>query len=197
MSNPQASYASPKLEARHYPEKGGWGVYAREWIRAGELLIVWAGEVVPGEQLVRLSAIERRYTVQVEEDLYLVTVRDPEPADLINHSCNPNAGLSGQIALTAMRDIAPGEEVCFDYAMTDGSPYDEFPCACGAPNCQALAEDMVNNKAKMSDCIFLQQMWVDEGRINARKAFLNIQKKWGTDRFKADCNKRGRRNEGF
>jgi len=69
--------------------------------------------------------------------------------------------------------------------------------ACGAPNCQALAEDMVNNKAKMSDCTFLQQMWVDEGRINARKAFLNTQKKWGTDRFKADCNKRGRRNEGF
>ncbi|HZL09431.1 MAG TPA: [Fe-Fe] hydrogenase large subunit C-terminal domain-containing protein [Prolixibacteraceae bacterium] len=69
--------------------------------------------------------------------------------------------------------------------------------ACGAPNCHALAEDMVNNKAKMSDCIFLQQMWVDEDRIKAKKAFLNVQKKWGTDRFKADCKKRGRRNEGF
>ena len=69
--------------------------------------------------------------------------------------------------------------------------------ACGAPNCQALADDMVNNKAKMSDCIFLQQKWEEEGRINARKALLNVEKKWGTDRFKADCNKRGRRNEGF
>jgi iron only hydrogenase large subunit-like protein len=69
--------------------------------------------------------------------------------------------------------------------------------ACGAPNCHALAEDMVNNKAKMSDCTFLQQMWVNEGRINPEKAFLNTQKKWGIDRFKADCNKRGRRNEGF
>lgn len=69
--------------------------------------------------------------------------------------------------------------------------------ACGAPNCQALAEDMVNNKAKMSDCIFLQQMWEGQGKITPRKALLNVQKKWGTDRFKADCNKRGRRNEGF
>lgn len=69
--------------------------------------------------------------------------------------------------------------------------------ACGAPNCQALAEDMVNNKAKMSDCIFLQQKWVDEGKIKPGKAFLNVQKTWGIDRFKADCNKRGRRNEGF
>jgi iron only hydrogenase large subunit-like protein len=69
--------------------------------------------------------------------------------------------------------------------------------ACGSPNCHALAEDMVNNKAKMSDCIFLQQMWESESRITPDKAFLNVQKKWGTDRFKADCNKRGRRNEGF
>ncbi|MDO9040598.1 MAG: (Fe-S)-binding protein, partial [Bacteroidota bacterium] len=68
---------------------------------------------------------------------------------------------------------------------------------CGAPNCHALAEDMVNGKAKMSDCIFLQQMWEDEGKITARKALQNVQKKWGKDRFKADCNKRGRRNEGF
>jgi Na+-translocating ferredoxin:NAD+ oxidoreductase RNF subunit RnfB len=69
--------------------------------------------------------------------------------------------------------------------------------ACGAPNCHALADDMVNNKAKMSDCIFLQQMWEDQGRITTQKALLNVQKKWGTDRFIADCNKRGRRNEGF
>lgn len=69
--------------------------------------------------------------------------------------------------------------------------------ACGAPNCHALAEDMVNNKAKMSDCVFLQQQWESEGRISPNKAFHNVQKKWGTNRFKADCNKRGRRNEGF
>ncbi len=69
--------------------------------------------------------------------------------------------------------------------------------ACGAPNCHALAEDMVNNKAKMSDCIFLQQKWEGENRIDSKKAFLNVQKKWGIDRFKADCNKRGKRNEGF
>ena len=69
--------------------------------------------------------------------------------------------------------------------------------ACGAPNCQALAEDMVQGKAKMSDCVFLQQRWENEGRIGTGKAFLNMEKKWGEGRFNADCNKRGRRNEGF
>lgn len=69
--------------------------------------------------------------------------------------------------------------------------------ACGAPNCHALAEDMVQGKAKMSDCIFLQQLWQDEGKIKTSKAFKNVEKKWGKNRFQADCNKRGRRNEGF
>jgi hypothetical protein len=35
-----------------------------------------------------------------------------------------------------MRDIQPGEELTFDYAMSDGSPYDEFECFCGSPNCR-------------------------------------------------------------
>jgi iron only hydrogenase large subunit-like protein len=69
--------------------------------------------------------------------------------------------------------------------------------ACGAPNCQALAEDMVQGQAKMSDCLFLQQRWQNEGKIGIEKAFLNLEKRWGEGRFNADCNKRGRRNEGF
>ena len=69
--------------------------------------------------------------------------------------------------------------------------------ACGSPNCQALAEDMVQGDAKMSDCIFLQQRWQHEARIGVEKAFLNLEKRWGEGRFNADCNKRGRRNEGF
>jgi hypothetical protein len=35
-----------------------------------------------------------------------------------------------------MRDIKIGEEVCFDYAMCDTMPYDEFDCGCGSANCR-------------------------------------------------------------
>jgi hypothetical protein len=59
-----------------------------------------------------------------------------EPSDCFNHSCDPNVGLTGQIGLIAMRDIEPGEEVCLDYAMCDGSAYDEFDCQCGSLNCR-------------------------------------------------------------
>ena len=44
--------------------------------------------------------------------------------------------MSGPIALVAMRRIQPGEEICYDYAMSDGSDYDEFGCLCGAANCR-------------------------------------------------------------
>ena len=69
--------------------------------------------------------------------------------------------------------------------------------ACGAPNCHALAEDMACGQAKMSDCVFLQQLWQEERKISPSKALKNVEKKWGHERFKADCNKRGKRNEGF
>jgi len=107
----------------------------REPVAKGELVVVWGGEAVHAAQLDALSPAERLLTLQVEEDLYLVSAHDG-PGDWVNHSCNPNCGLSGQIALVAMRRLEPGEEVCFDYAMSDGSPYDQFSCGCGTLECR-------------------------------------------------------------
>ncbi len=134
MPDRPSGYLSPKLEGRIHP-RGGRGVFAREPIKAGELLAVWGGEVIRAEELNQVDRSLWHLIIQVEEDLYMVSSREG-PCDWVNHSCNPNAGLSGQVALVAMRDIAPGEEVCFDYAMSDGTPYDEFECQCGAPNCR-------------------------------------------------------------
>lgn len=129
-------HVSPKLEARPNPAKGYFGLYAKTFIPAGELLVMWGGDIVTGAQLARLTERERMHSIQVEDDLYQVPYREPEPGDYTNHSCNPNAGLKSPITLVAMRDIAAGEEVCFDYAMCDSTPYDEFECGCGAPDCR-------------------------------------------------------------
>lgn len=130
------SYLSPKLEGRNYPEKGGYGVFAREAVQKGEVLAVWGGVVVPGNRLGEFSRYSQTHGIQVEEDLYLLPLTTTDPSDFFNHSCSPNAGLSGQICLVAMTDIAPDEEVCFDYAMSDSNSYDEFECNCGAPDCR-------------------------------------------------------------
>jgi len=128
-------HVSAKLEGRLISSKGGRGLFARENVRAGEVLLVWGGDVVTGEALHWMSEEKHRLAVQIEDDLYLVTTNEG-PADWVNHSCDPNAGLVGQIVLAALRDIQPGEEICFDYATTDGSPYDEFECGCGSSLCR-------------------------------------------------------------
>lgn len=132
-----ASYLSPKLEVRAAPHKGGFAVFARESLQKDELICVWTGRAVTFEQLQRLSPLERSHTLQVEDQVYLAPLGlEEEPADFINHSCQPNAGIRGQISLVAMRPIDAGEEITFDYAMADSTPYDEFDCACGSPLCR-------------------------------------------------------------
>jgi len=130
------SHLSPKLEAQPLPEKGGMGVFARKSIDTGELLVLWGGRIIGESELDPTMPDFSKRVLQIEEGLYLLASESLEPADRFNHSCNPNAGFSGQIGLVAMRDIMPGEEVCFDYAMCDGTPYDEFTCSCGALNCR-------------------------------------------------------------
>jgi hypothetical protein len=129
-------FLSPKLEVRAEPEKGGFGVYAMEAVAAGEIVSVWGGYIVNAEQLDALPHDVQQHSVQIEEGLYLATIGGAESADFINHSCDPNLGLRGQITLVALRDIEVGEEVCFDYAMTDCTPYDEFECHCGSAICR-------------------------------------------------------------
>jgi SET domain-containing protein len=130
------SFISPKLEVRPNPAKGGYGLFAAEPIQPDELLLVWGGGIFTYEAYLQVPESRRAHFVQVEEDLYLGNPDEPEAGDYINHSCSPNAGLHGQIAVVAIGAIQPGAEICFDYAMSDGSPYDEFECGCGAPDCR-------------------------------------------------------------
>jgi hypothetical protein len=136
MSGRPHSFLSPKCDVHPIPNRGGHTVVAREAIAKGELIVVWSGTLVSSEELNDMPPTVRRYSLQVEENQYLVSLSDCEPPDYVNHSCDPNSGLSGQITLVAMRDIQPGEEITYDYAMSDGSPYDEFSCSCGSPHCR-------------------------------------------------------------
>lgn len=135
MYDQPSSYLSPKIQARPKANGTGNGVFAKQTLKKGELLAVFGGVIYEWDTFIHLPERERSLCIQVEEELFMV----PRPignGDYVNHCCNPNAGLSGQIALVAMRDITAGEEICFDYAMSDTAAYDEFECKCGAPNCR-------------------------------------------------------------
>lgn len=131
------NYLNPKAEAKPAGDKG-WGSFAVEPIAAGETVAAFGGYIVPLAVLNTFSHDRQSRSIQVDTDLYLVSGETPDSGDMLNHSCDPNCGLSGQLLLIAMRDIAPGEELCFDYAMCDASDYDEFRCLCGAPNCREV-----------------------------------------------------------
>ena len=129
------SYLNPKCESREFPT-GGCGVFARDFIRKDELISLWGGRIIQKDELDPDMPRFTQRVLQIEEDMYLLTAEEKEPTDCFNHSCEPNLGFSGQIALVAMRDIEVGEHLCFDYAMSDGEPYDEFDCRCGSLNCR-------------------------------------------------------------
>jgi len=136
VSPDSTAYLTDKCEVQNRDVTGGKAVYARDALEAGELVAVWSGRIVGADELDELPPEIRRHTVQVEERLYLASLSPDEPPDFINHSCEPNAGLDGQVAIVALHRIQPGEEVTIDYAMCDGSPYDEFECECGSTLCR-------------------------------------------------------------
>ena len=131
------NWLTPKAQARPAGEKG-WGSFAVESIPSGETVAAFGGWVVDRATLSTMSHDRQSRSIQVDDDLYLVSDEMPEPGDMLNHSCEPNAGLKGSALLVAMRDIAVGEEITFDYAMCDASDYDEFRCLCGEPTCREI-----------------------------------------------------------
>ncbi len=67
---------------------------------------------------------------------------DGNEARFINHSCAPNCDAvidDARIWIEAIRDIAPGEELAYDYAFVLEERHTpaakrRYPCNCGAPH---------------------------------------------------------------
>ena len=59
-------------------------------------------------------------------------------AMFINHSCDPNCETEededGRVWVMAIRDVAAGDELTYDYCLYDGEG--EEPCYCGAARCR-------------------------------------------------------------
>ena len=57
-------------------------------------------------------------------------------ARCINHSCNPNCGIKDFFKIVAMRNINIGEEITWDYEMTEKHPWWRMKCECGVVDCR-------------------------------------------------------------
>ncbi len=84
------------------------------------------------------QADEGANTVGIGQGEYI----DPGfPTAFINHSCDPNSGIVDDMTFIALRDIAKGEEVRFDYSTALYERLWTMKCSCGAPNCRGIVRD--------------------------------------------------------
>jgi len=112
----------------------GRGVFAAAPIRAGEAIIQFTGAV-----LTRAEVREDDYHLQIGDELYMGASGAAD--DYVNHSCDPNSGFRDDLLLVARRDIAPDEEITWDYSTAiDEGNFAGFPCCCGAAHCRGRVQ---------------------------------------------------------
>ncbi len=138
LKTPSFSWLNLKVEIRN-TEKLGKGMFAKLRIARDERLCVFGGGILSAEEE------DGDLGIQIDEDLSMVHPFADDPANFINHSCSPNAGIKGQIMLVAMREIEANEEVTFDYGMclypSPSAPRYEMKCYCGSKNCRGTVTE--------------------------------------------------------
>lgn len=140
--------AALPFEIRPSP-KQGMGAFATVAIPTGTRLIEYIGErLTPEEADARYPDVpgERHHTYlfAIDDDIVIDAAVGGNEARFINHSCDPNCDAiaeDGRIWIETIRDVAPGEELAYDYAYRLAERHTpaakrRYPCNCGAPACR-------------------------------------------------------------
>ena len=131
------SILSDKIEIRE-SNKHQKGMYAKKTIKKGEIVFIKGGHILRREQIFTSGVINSYHPI---DDLYFLgatNIEEEESIKLyINHSCNPNCGLRGEITFIAIRNIEMNEELTIDYAFLDNEDY-SFQCTCGEKCCRKI-----------------------------------------------------------
>jgi hypothetical protein len=164
------TYFSPKVEKRTSAIHGR-GLFAKAAIPEGEIAVVKGGYVLTKAQRDAIGKELGPSEIQICEDLFIgpSTAAEREGGMMhLNHCCEPNLGMQGQIVYVALRDIAPDEELTFDYAMMDDEPY-ELHCRCGAHSCRRTITGFDWKKPEIQKKYDGYFSWYIQRRIDAAK----------------------------
>jgi hypothetical protein len=135
-----ASWHSPKTRKGEPSSIAGRGLFATESIRGGDVVAVKGGHIVDTATVRALPPHLQETDIQIAENLHLVALDDDEFDSVmlfINHSCDANVGVAGNVVLVAMRDVAAGEELTLDYCLFDSVP-GSMECRCGSARCREV-----------------------------------------------------------
>lgn len=112
----------------------GKGIFAAEDIAKGEKIQYIQGRRVRTSNRKKPDKNVMATWFGVGRNLWI----DPgsTPFRYLNHSCYPNAAITGTKTLVALEKIAVGQEITIDYSMTDPDPTWSLKCQCGEKTCR-------------------------------------------------------------
>lgn len=143
----------------------GRGVFARHAIAAGDRIIEYTGEIISSDESTRRAEasggpVNHTFFFSLADGKLIDGGAHGNDARWINHSCDPNCEAyeeDGRVFIHALREIAEGEELNYNYALIYEARHTPaikkaFACFCGAPNCTGvmLAPKKRSRKAKSS-----------------------------------------------
>jgi uncharacterized protein len=134
-TEPQENYRLPHLIIRSSDIHAA-GCFTLDEIPKGTRILEYTGE--------RITKAQGNERYGGRPFTYLFCIGDGKVvidghgmAMFVNHSCDPNCETDeadGRVYIDALRDIAAGEELTYDYCLYDSD--DPEPCSCGSKNCR-------------------------------------------------------------
>jgi SET domain-containing protein len=131
----------------------GLGVVARIPLAAGERICEYRGERIGWPEALRRHPHDpeqpfHTFYFSLDDDTVIDGNVDGDFSRFMNHSCEPNCeaelveGKNGlRVFILALRDIAPGEELVYNYGLSLDERYTptlkkQFACHCGSVACR-------------------------------------------------------------
>ncbi|TDH73947.1 hypothetical protein CCR75_002603 [Bremia lactucae] len=143
-------------------ENKGYGVRTRQFISQLSIVGEYVGEIIDEKELARrLKSVPRHelnfYYLLLAPGIYIDARTRGSFTRFVNHSCEPNCKtekwtVKGEtrIAVSAIQDIAPGDELTFDYKWKAlGSR--QITCFCGTKSCKGVigTQNLTLEKAQL------------------------------------------------
>ena|SRR4030095_11069928 len=116
----------------------GKGLFATRHIPKGTIITKLKRGVPFHFQDTLVMGNKESHSLQIGPEEYIMC---PTPFVFSNHSCDPNGGLDMNLEMVALRDIEPGEEICWDYSTSMMERSWEMNCQCGSPLCRGTVRD--------------------------------------------------------
>lgn len=128
---------SERFEVRESKNLGR-GLFATRFIKKGDQILEFAGQVIFFKEVLDKELDQQSNPLQIGPTEYIDI---EEPGVFANHSCSPNAGIKDDRFLVAIKDIPPGQEICYDYSTTMDEEHWTLECKCESPDCRHTVKD--------------------------------------------------------